>query len=103
MSSCLDLFRIHFSILCSIGVLPYLLLIFFNLSTYLRLKTIQVKYSSQNLKFRKLTRYKMTTTTFQKEEISEHATASMVHQRSKEIKLSQIGLMIVLVFICCHR
>lgn len=102
MSSCLDLFRIHFSILCSIGVLPYLLLIFFNLSTYLRLKTIQVRYS-QNSKFRKLTSYKIITTTIQKEEISEHATASMVHQRSKEIKLSQIGLMIVLVFICCHR
>ena len=50
-----------------------------------------------------MNRYKVITTTIQKEEISEHATASMVHQRSKEIKLSQIGLMIVLVFICCHR
>ena len=40
---------------------------------------------------------------FQQEELSERVVVqSLIHQRNKELKLSQIGLIIVAVFICCH-
>jgi len=59
------------------GFLPYISLVVFNLSTYLRLRAMQ-KEESCGL------------------------TAAAAQQREKEIKLSQIGLIIVAVFIRCH-
>lgn len=59
------------------GFLPFISLLVFNLSTYLRLRAMQ-KEESCGL------------------------TAAAGQQREKEIKLSQIGLIIVAVFISCH-
>lgn len=59
------------------GFLPFISLLVFNLSTYLRLRAMQ-KEESCGL------------------------TAAAALQREKEIKLSQIGLIIVAVFISCH-
>ena len=59
-------------------MIPYLSLIFLNVSTYSKLKTIQ------------------------KEELTGCLPSRALHQRKKELQLSQISLIIVAVFICCH-
>ena len=74
-----------------LGFLPYLTLVVFNLSTYLRLKKIQVCKKSNSVYSSFLDDFQWI---FQQEE-HEGLTFAQANQREKEIKLSQIGLIIV--------
>ena len=82
-------FNYNFNLIYTMqGFLPYVTLILFNLSTYLRLKAMQVSVNSYLLV--NIVSYLL----YQKEE-ARGLTIAASHLREKEIKLSQIGLIIV--------
>ena len=78
-----------------LGVIPYLSLIYLNVSTYSKLKTIQVGLTIP-------TSSRLLSLDLQKEEQAGCLPSRARQQRKKELQLSQISLIIVAVFICCH-